>query len=190
MMGVANRSKVIVRWGSKLQALCQDTNWGLVTVAECISADGGSISPLIAFKAVAQYYGWHPEGNEESTGYLFGYPERGCTSRSLLYGWLKDSFGLQSAQNLAYPQVEIIIWDGHEPHLDIDVIEIMESCQTHCIQLLKLSSNIAHLFQPLNLVVFSIYQHNILWKSTKPLDQGLGNTISFSFFTLREKSLR
>ena len=66
MMGMANRSKVIVRRGSKLQALCQDQNRELVTVVECICADGTTVSPVIIYKGAAHYYGWHPECTKDS----------------------------------------------------------------------------------------------------------------------------
>ena len=166
MMGVANRSKVIVRRGSKLQALCQDTNRELITIVECICADGTTVSPMIIFKGAAHYYGWHPDSattsgdttSRDSDKFVYGFSDKGYIDYNLLLGWLQTAFEPQTAEKLAHPREwRLLIWDGHESHMNFDVLNF---CNSHRIKIFKLPSHSTHLLQPLDLVVFSAFQHH------------------------------
>ena len=58
-MGVAGRSKVLVKKGARLHAVCQNTNREMVTMVECICSDGTVAPPLMIFKGASHYYGWY-----------------------------------------------------------------------------------------------------------------------------------
>jgi len=76
MMGVAGRSKVLVKKGTRLHAVCQDTNREMVIMVECICNDGMVVPLLMTFKCASHYYGWYPK-EIEGSNYTFGYSPNG-----------------------------------------------------------------------------------------------------------------
>jgi len=89
MMGVAGRSKALVKKGTRLHAVCQGTNREMVTMVECICNDGTVVPPLMIFKDASHYYGWCPK-EIESSNYIFGYSPNGYIDHELLFLWLRD----------------------------------------------------------------------------------------------------
>ena len=81
-----------------------------------------------------------------------------CIDDELLSGWLTDAIEPQTAAKLVYPwEWRLLIWDGHEPHMNFDVLQF---CNSRYIKILKLPFHVIHVFHPLDLVVFSAFQHN------------------------------
>ena len=155
MMGVAARSKVIVRRHSKIQATLEHNgNRELVTVVECICADGTWATPLVIYKGRAHYYGWYPSSSKGDFSY--GYSEKGYIDHDLLLNWLREIFEPRT-RDKAQGKWRLMIWDGHESHMNLDVLEF---CLEHQIIVLCLPSHCTHILQPLDVCVFGPYQHN------------------------------
>ena len=118
MMGMANRSKVIVCRRTRLHAQCQDKNQELVMVVECICADGTVVSPMIIYKGSAHYYGWYPDESvssnlSENEKFIFGYSEKRYINAILLIEWLQTIFEPQTAMRLSHSREwRVLIWDG------------------------------------------------------------------------------
>ena len=76
----------------------QDDNREMVTVIECICADGSSVPPSIIYRSVGDVEKtWFetPEGFQE--GALYGRSPNGWTSNLIALEWLKRHFGPGSA---------------------------------------------------------------------------------------------
>ena len=100
MMGVAGRSKVLVKKGTQLHTVCQDTNREMVTMVVCICSDGTVAPPLMIFKGASHYYGWYSK-EIEGSNYIFGYSPNGYIDHELLFLWLHDIFHPAPKSNIA-----------------------------------------------------------------------------------------
>ena len=79
--------------GILLQFRChtQDGNWEMVTVIECISADGSVLPPMYIYKGSSHLMGWHAtvQAQEKAT---FSWSKTGWTDRVLGLEWLARNF--------------------------------------------------------------------------------------------------
>ena len=111
MMGFAASAKVIeiVRNPRKDTGVLyhlQDGNREMVTVIECICADGSSVSPTIIYRSVGDVEKtWFetPQGFPE--GALYGRSPNGWTSNLIGLEWLNRNFGPGSATAIMNQQV-------------------------------------------------------------------------------------
>ena len=95
----------------------------------------------------------------EGSNYTFGYSPNGYIDHELLFLWLRDIFHPATESKIANkPNAwRLLIYDGHESHLNLDVLEF---CYQHKILVFCLPSHSMHILQPLDVCIFSTYQHN------------------------------
>lgn len=143
MMGVAGRSKVLVKKGTRLHAVYQDTNREMVTMVEYICSDGTVAPPLMIFKGASHYYRWYPK-EIKGSNYTFGYSPNGYIDHVLLFLWLRDIFHPAMKSKIAnYADAwRLLIYDGHESHLNLEVLEF---CYESKILVFCLPSHVIHI---------------------------------------------
>lgn len=90
-----------------------------VTDIECINAAGGSLTPMIIFKAKNLNSGWLPP--ETPSDWHFAVSENGWTSNDLGLHWLIKVFEPQTRER-AGNQQRLLIADGHGSHIRADFI--------------------------------------------------------------------
>ena len=155
LMGVASRAKVLCRRGRRNPRVTHDGNRELVTVVETVGALGCALSPLIINKGKGQYMGCFQNLTEKERGYQFGYSPKGWTDNRLAMLWLETVFEPETA-SITAGLPRLLILDGHGSHI---TYEFARYCDEHDILLLCLPSHSTHLLQPLDVGLFSPYQH-------------------------------
>lgn len=126
------------------------------TVLMLASASGIKAPPLIIFKGINVWDQWvAPEGT--------GFP--GTTYAASKKGWMETDIFRNYFMKTLIPflgekRPQLIIYDGHATHIDIDIISkaIEEN-----ITILKLPPHSSHLLQPLDLSVFKALK--VKWDS-------------------------
>ena len=91
MLGQALKVKVICRRGRRNPHYTQDGNREMVTVLECVSADGSVLPPMYMYKGSSHIMGWHAAAHaqEEAT---FAWTKTEWTDRVLGLEWLAENF--------------------------------------------------------------------------------------------------
>lgn len=157
LMGLAAKAKVLCRRGRRNPRVTHDGKRELVTVVETICANGSALTPFIVNKGAGHYLGWYRNLTEKEKDYRFGYSPKGWIDDYLALKWLEDVFDPQSAKivgDLKLPR--LLIFDGHGSHV---TYQFVEYCIQRNILLLCLPSHSTHLLQPLDVGLFSPYQH-------------------------------
>ena len=155
LMGVASRGKVLCRRGRWKPHVTHDGGRELVTVVEGACAAGNALSPLVINKGQGHYLGWFQNLTDKEKKYRFSFSPKGWIDNRLAMLWLKEVFQAETAQSVgALPR--LLILDGHGSHF---TWEFAHYCDKHNILLLCLPSHSTHLLQPLNVGLFSPYQH-------------------------------
>ena len=121
----------------------------MVTVIECICADGISILPYVIFKGKSVDTKWIPQDIGES--WRIAATTNGWTSHLHGMEWLRRSFEPVTREKAA-GRPRILICDGHGSHVTGDFIE---HCMSNNIKLLILSPHSSHFTQPLDIGIFS-----------------------------------
>jgi len=91
VLGQAQKVKVIVRRGRRNPRYTQDENREMVTVVDCISADGRAIPPLYIYKGSSHTMGWHAAVKKDDDA-TFAYSPKGWTDNELGLEWLERNF--------------------------------------------------------------------------------------------------
>ena len=87
VMGQGQKVKVIVRRNPR------NENRDMVTVVDCISADGRVIPPLYIYKGSAHLVGWYTAVKKEDGNVTFAYsPKGGWMDNELALEWLERNF--------------------------------------------------------------------------------------------------
>ena len=91
MLGQALKIKVICRKGRRNPRYTQGGNREMVTVIECVSADGSVLPPMYIYKGSSHRIGWHAavQAQEKAT---FAWSKTGWTDRVLGLEWLAGNF--------------------------------------------------------------------------------------------------
>jgi hypothetical protein len=139
------------------------TNLELVTIVECVAADGGFISLEIIFEGKQQYEGaWFEVDPKilyisgllidlELTYSSIGLSDNRWTSDFHCFEWFKDVFIPQAeAQNTSGKPI-ILIYDGHGSH---ETLNLLHLAKEHNIILFSLPLHTTHKLQPLDIGVF------------------------------------
>lgn len=126
----------------------------LVTVVETVSATRQSLSPLIIYRGKAQYLGWYTNLTEKESNYKFSYSPKGWIDDRLALLWLESIFEPQTATVVG--ETRLLIIDGHGSRITYTFVKF---CVEHNILVLCLPSHSTHLLQPLDVGLFSPYQH-------------------------------
>ena len=98
MLGQALKVKVICRKGRRNPHYTQDGNREIVTVIECVSADGSVLPPMYIYKGSSHLMGWHAAiGAEEKATFAWSKTER--TDRVLGLERLAGNFDKHTKEN-------------------------------------------------------------------------------------------
>ena len=105
--------------------------------------------------SAGHYLGWYKNLTEREKDYKFSYSARGWTDDELASEWLKRVFEPESSA-ICGNRPRLLILDGHGSQI---MYEFVRYCDTHNIHLLCLPVHSTHLLQPLDVGLFSPYQH-------------------------------
>ena len=154
-MGFAAKAKVLCRRGRRNPRVTHDGKRELVTVIETVGADGSVLLPFVINKGAAHYMGWYKNLMEKEKAYRFSYSPKGWTDDQLALEWLQQVF-LPETQLKWGDLPHLLIFDGHGSHI---TFEFVSKCFSHNVLLLCLPAHSTHLLQPLDVGLFSPYQH-------------------------------
>ena len=91
LLGVAAKVKVVCRQGRKNPRYTQDGNRELITVLECVSAQGIVLPPLVVTKGANHYLGNHIKG-QGAAGWVYAHSPKGWTSNEIGLSWLEEHY--------------------------------------------------------------------------------------------------
>jgi hypothetical protein len=91
MLGKALKVKVITRRGRRNPRYTQDGTREMVTVVECIAADGRVLPPLYIYKGASHTMGWHSDVQPEDEA-TFAWSPKGWTDNELGLEWVERNF--------------------------------------------------------------------------------------------------
>jgi hypothetical protein len=164
-LGIDKRTMVLVERDQKSVQQVEDGNRELVTVIECVSADGHVLPPSVIFKAKTRDLQWgainpcDARCDAVSTFrpclliYLrsVSISDNGWTDQDLGMKWIKKDFEPTSAARMTEPGWRLLILDGHNSHLTYGFIQI---CERNKILVICLPSHTTHRLQPCDVGVF------------------------------------
>jgi len=91
LLGKALKVKVIYYRGRKNPRYTQDGNPEMVTVIECIAADGRVIPPMYIYKGGKHLLGWHADVQDKEQA-TFAWLTKGWTDNELGLEWVEPNF--------------------------------------------------------------------------------------------------
>ncbi|KAI4519898.1 DDE-domain-containing protein, partial [Schizophyllum commune Loenen D] len=145
--------KYLIPRGKKSQYRRSSENLELVTIIECVCADGSSIWPGFIFAGRKYNEDWFdgdvpPEVTISTT-------ENGWTNDLVGLAWFRENFIPQATQRNTSGKPILLICDGHGSHTTLDFIEL--AIQNNII-LYCLPPHTTHKLQPLDVGVFGPFQ--------------------------------
>jgi DDE superfamily endonuclease len=161
----AQAQKYFVPCSKRPKYKLRSANLELVTIVECVAADGGFISPGIIFEGKQQYEAvWFEVDPKisyvsgllidlrlELTYSSIGLSDNGWTSDFHCFEWFKDVFIPQAkAQNTSGKPI-LLIYDGHGSHKALNLLRLAKE---HNIILFLFPPHTTHKLQPLDVGVF------------------------------------
>lgn len=157
LLGLAKSSKIIIHSSKKYRFVTQDGNRETVTVLEAVSAAGFVCPPMVIFKGAYHQKGWYEDSDKVPGNWRFAVSPKGWTNNSLSLDWLEFCFDLPTRHLLkSRSDYRLLLLDGHESHVSWEFIEY---CLAHKIIALCLPPHSTHLVQPLDVGLFSPYNH-------------------------------
>ncbi|KAI9064706.1 DDE-domain-containing protein [Trametes sanguinea] len=125
----------------------------LVTMLECVSADGASLAPTFIFAGGTYDLAWF---NQEDVPFgrkvTVGTSENGWTNDKHCLKWFEESFVPQARARAGSPDEPILlIFDGHGSHVTKDMRDLADKYDIH---LYCLPPHTTHKLQPLDVGVF------------------------------------
>lgn len=164
-MGLGARARVLVDRNQKTVYMKTDGNRELVTLVECVCADGTALDPLAIFKGKRTNPQW-AQGNCINARYaikthLHAYTDRSLSIASSPNGWTDAELGSLWIQLIFEPQTHrklanpmdyrLLILDGHSSHCTLKFLALAEE---HRIIILCLPPHTTHALQPCDVGVF------------------------------------
>jgi len=94
MLGRSVKVKVIVRRGRKNPRYTQGGKPEMVTMIECISADGCVLPPIFIYKGTKHLLGWYADVKKDLDAgkATFAWSTKGWTNNELGLEWLERNF--------------------------------------------------------------------------------------------------
>ena len=180
-MGLAARAKVLCCRGRQNPPVTHDGKHELITVIEMICGNGSVLSPFIINKGIGHYLEWYSNLSEENKKYQFSYSANGWTDDKLALEWLEKVFEPESGV-ICSGQPRLLVFDSHGSYI---IFQLISYYLSHNILLLCLPSHSTHLLQPLDVGLFSPYQHYYGIEVDNYIRSGRNiNGITKSFFLL------
>lgn len=149
-----------------------------ITAIECVNAAGGSLSPMVIFKAKNTNSGWIPENTPAN--WRFSTSNSGWTSNSHGFEWLQTVFEPESRQK-SKDKPRLLIADGHASHITANMIAL---CMENNIDLLILPPHCSHLLQPLDVGVFGPMKKYHAYETDRLLRAGINRFQRSEWVTL------
>ncbi len=78
---------VITQYPEKITYLASGFSWSLITIIECVSADGSSLPPCIILPGKSHLEDWYTQSNMPES-WLIGTSSTGYTSDEIAFNWL------------------------------------------------------------------------------------------------------
>lgn len=147
----------------------------MVTAIECISANGGSLLPMIIWPATTHRSNWT---TFPTPGWHYACSESGYTNSKISLEWLKRVFDPQT-RDQANKKPRVLICDGFGTH---ETLEALEFCFENNIILCRLPSHTSHKLQPCDVGVFAPLKAAYRDEADRML-RGGANTIGKQHFT-------
>ncbi|KAJ7595276.1 DDE superfamily endonuclease-domain-containing protein [Mycena floridula] len=148
-LGVDDKTRVMVDRDQKAVQKIKQGNHDLVTIIECICADGTALRPSIVYQGTRRDLKW---GADNPCDASISISPKGWTAQELGFLWLKKDFAPQTALHLANPtDYRLLILDGHNSHCTFNFSDFAEK---HRIIVLCLPSHMTHALQPCDVGVF------------------------------------
>ena len=91
LLGISAKCRVIYKKSRKNLKYTQNGNRELITVLECVSAEGVVLPLLVVTKRANHYRRTHIRGQGNS-GWVYEHSPKGWTSNEIGLGWLKHTF--------------------------------------------------------------------------------------------------
>jgi hypothetical protein len=164
-LGIGARISAMIDREQKLAYSIEDGNWELVTVIECVCADGSSLHPSVIFQGLRRNSEWgrnNPCNARYSkshsgaevimlkTDSSISISPNGWTDQELGFSWLKNDFepGTRDKANGRY---RLLILDGHNSHC---TFKFCKYAADNKIVVVCLPSHTTHALQPCDVGVF------------------------------------
>ncbi|KZT63246.1 DDE-domain-containing protein, partial [Daedalea quercina L-15889] len=155
-LGIMDDIKVLVDCDQRDVYNIKNSNCELITIIECICADGTVICPCVIFKGKRMNKMW---GLVNLANASITVLPNGWTDNELGTLWLKNDFELQTACRNISGKPHLLILDGHNSHC---MYEFCHFTETHNIQIVCLPPHTTHKLQPL------------MWESLGPSQRTTG----------------
>ncbi|CDO68229.1 hypothetical protein BN946_scf184870.g3 [Trametes cinnabarina] len=141
-------------------------NLELVTVIECVSADGAALKPGFIFQGSTCELDWWD--GPECEGLKIGLTANGWTDDSQCLKWFKETFIPQARARAEHDDEPVLlIFDGHGSHVSENLVALAEEFN---ILLFKLIPHATHMLQPLDVGVFGPVQLGWLERCAEVLE--------------------
>ncbi|KAH7917210.1 DDE-domain-containing protein [Leucogyrophana mollusca] len=137
-----DNTKYLYSQKQKARVKIQNVDLELVTVIECVCADGTSLKPGFVFSGVEFCPEWFDEDN-----ILVATSENGLTSDFIGVEWFEKIFVLQTKARNESGQPILLIYNGHRSH---KTIQLRQAAEKHSVHLFCLPLHTTHCLQPLN----------------------------------------
>ncbi|PSS32144.1 hypothetical protein PHLCEN_2v2100 [Hermanssonia centrifuga] len=146
LLGIGKRVRAFVDRDQKTLYQVGDGNRELVTVIECISADGHALRPSVIYQGARR-------GDEITLAMLgsISHSPKGWTDQELGCLWLENHFEPQTAERNVTNGFRLLILDGHNSHL---TFRFCQFADLHHILIVCLPSHTTHALQPCDVGVF------------------------------------
>ncbi|KAH7903405.1 DDE superfamily endonuclease-domain-containing protein [Hygrophoropsis aurantiaca] len=145
-----DNTKYLYSRSQKARVKIQNADLELVTIIECVCADGNSLKPGFVFSGVE----FCPEWFEEDD-ILVATSDNGWTSDFIGVEWFEKIFVPQAKARNVSGQPILLIYDGHRSH---ETIQLRQAAEKHGIHLFCLPPHTTHRLQPLDVGVFGPLQ--------------------------------
>ncbi|KAF5393164.1 hypothetical protein D9757_001173 [Collybiopsis confluens] len=166
--GIGTREFVIGAKGRGIQHQQRDGNRENITVLPTICADGTSLAPAVIYKGECYQSKWL-QNNPLSA--RLGYQKNGYTDSEIGRAWIED-FDKQTSRK-AGARTRLLLVDGHKSHY---TLEFLQYARDHNIRVLCYPSHSTHIYQGLDVVVFSPLKR--AWSDTRDQYERSGGRIT------------
>ncbi|KZP14232.1 CENP-B protein, partial [Athelia psychrophila] len=178
-LGVGKRVLALVDRDQKVVQQVEDGNRELVTVIECVCADGTAIPPSVVYQGARRDLEWGRD-NPCKARYVnssISHSPKGWTDQELGSAWLERDFEPFTAAKNKSQGYRLLILDGHNSHT---TYRFCSFADRHKIIVLCLPSHTTHRLQPCDVGVFGPL--NSTWKSEV-------NAASMEWISIRKHNL-
>ncbi|KAJ3551385.1 hypothetical protein NM688_g4733 [Phlebia brevispora] len=159
MLGLGKRRRAFVDRDQKTLYSIEDGNRELVTVIECVAADGGVLPLSVIYQGKCRDLEW---GRNNPCNASISHSPNGWTDQELGAEWLEKDFEPQSAARNKTGSIRLLILDGHNSHCTYRFCHFAEQ---HDIIIVCLPAHTTHALQLCDVGVFgpleSCWRHEV-----------------------------